>query len=69
LRQEITGKVTRVMHPVYSPDAAPCDFFLFGYLKGEMAGFTVDLPVDILSEIRRIFQEISEKTLVAMYNE
>jgi hypothetical protein len=29
-----------VVHPAYSPDAASSDFFLFGYLKGEMAGFT-----------------------------
>jgi hypothetical protein len=52
------------VHPGYSPDAAPSDFFFFGYLKGEMAGFTVNSPADILSEIRRISQEISQETLM-----
>jgi hypothetical protein len=36
---------------------------------GEMAGFTANSPADILSEIRRIFQEISKETLVAGYDE
>jgi hypothetical protein len=59
LWQEITRtKVTRVLHPAYSHDAAPSDFFLFGSLKGEIAGFTANSPADILSEIRRIFQKI-----------
>jgi hypothetical protein len=57
-----------VVHPVYSPDAAPSDCFLFGYLKGEMTGFTANSPTDVLSEIGRIFQEISKETLVAVYD-
>jgi hypothetical protein len=70
MRQNITRTETiRVVYPAYSADAALCDFFLFGYLKGEMADFTVDSPADILSEIRRIFQEISKETLVAVYDE
>jgi hypothetical protein len=32
--------------------------FLLGFLKREIAGFTANSPADILSEIRRIFQEI-----------
>jgi hypothetical protein len=34
-----------------------------------MAGFTTNSPADILSEIRRIFQEISKETLLAVYDE
>jgi hypothetical protein len=48
------------VHPASSPDAALCDFFLSGYLKGEIAGFTANSLADILSEIRRIFQETSK---------
>jgi hypothetical protein len=40
-----------------------------GYLKGQMAGFTANSPAHILSEIRRIYQEISKETLVAVYDE
>jgi hypothetical protein len=45
------------------------NLFLFGCLKGEMAGFTANSPVDILSEIRRIFQKMSKETLVTVYDE
>jgi hypothetical protein len=31
--------------------------------------FTANSPADILSEIRRIFQEISKETLMAAYDE
>jgi hypothetical protein len=62
-------KASRVVHPAYSPDIAPSDFFLFGHLKGEMTGFTWNSPADILSEIRRIFQEIPKESLVAVYDE
>jgi hypothetical protein len=58
-----------VVYPAYSADAAPSDFFLFGYLKGEMAGFSANSPAGILSEIRWIFQETSKETLMAVYDE
>jgi hypothetical protein len=57
------------VHPDCSPDTALGDFFLFGHLKREMAGLTANSPADILSEIRRIFQEISRETAVAVYDE
>jgi hypothetical protein len=62
-------KASRVVHPGYSPDIAPSDFFLFGHVKGEMAGFTANSPADILSEIRRIFHEIPKESLVAVHDE
>jgi hypothetical protein len=34
-----------------------------------MAGFTANSPADIFSEIRRIFQEISKETILAVYGE
>jgi hypothetical protein len=54
-------KATRIVHPDYSPDAAPSDFLLFGCLKGEMASFMANSAADILSEIRRIFQEAPKR--------
>jgi hypothetical protein len=69
-REEITRtKATAVVHPACSLDGAPSDFFLFDYLKGEIAGFTASSPAGILSEIHRIFQEISKETLMAVYHE
>jgi hypothetical protein len=57
------------MQLAYSPDITPADFFLFGYLKSEMARFRANSSPDILSEIRRILQEISKETLVTVYDE
>jgi hypothetical protein len=34
---------------------------MFGDLKGDTAAFTADSPAEILSEIRRIFQESQER--------
>jgi hypothetical protein len=68
--QEITRtKTTRVVHPAHSHDISVNGFFLFGCLHGEMAGFTANSPADILSEIGRIFCEISKETLAAVYHE
>jgi len=30
--------ITILQHPPYSPDLAPCDFWLFGFLKGQLQG-------------------------------
>jgi hypothetical protein len=69
-RQEIARtKASRVVYPADSPDVAPSNFFLFGHPKGEMASFTANSPADILSEIRRGFQEIPKETLIAVYDE
>jgi hypothetical protein len=57
------------VHPAYSPDTAPSDVSPFDGLKGEMADFIANSPTDTLSEIGRIFQEISRETLVAAYDE
>jgi hypothetical protein len=42
---------------------------LFGYLKGDTAGFTANAPAYIFSERRRFFQEIPKETLVPVYDE
>jgi hypothetical protein len=59
----------KIVHPVYSPDVAPCYFFFCGHLKCEMAGFTLSSPEEILSEIGRIFAENPNETLAAVYND
>jgi hypothetical protein len=63
------SKTTSAVHLAYPLGAAPCDFAFFGYLEGEMAGSVANSPPNILSEIRRVFQEISKETLVTVYDE
>jgi hypothetical protein len=35
-------------HPPYSPDLAPSDFFLFGYVKGKMMDIALKLHLNFL---------------------
>jgi hypothetical protein len=56
----VRTKSTKAVHPVYSPDTAPSNFF-FGHLKREMDGFTASSPEDALSLIRRIFEASQRK--------
>jgi hypothetical protein len=32
------AKLEWIEHPLYDPELAPCDFFLFGYVKGQLVG-------------------------------
>jgi histone-lysine N-methyltransferase SETMAR len=48
-------------HPPYSPDLSPCDFFLFGYLKGELAKRDYATPEDLLFEVRCVAAGISSE--------
>jgi hypothetical protein len=46
-------RLKRVAHPPFSPDIAPSDFFLFGWLKGELSSRSV-------SEINGLFEIVEE---------
>jgi histone-lysine N-methyltransferase SETMAR len=48
----------RVPQPPYSPDLAPCDFFLFGYLKSQLEGKTFFDDNSLKTEVERILREI-----------
>jgi hypothetical protein len=53
----------RVSHPLYGPDGAPSDFFLFGPLKEEFLGISLTWGDDFIFAIQQIFDEIPEITL------
>jgi hypothetical protein len=44
--------------PSYSPDLAPSDFFLFGYINGKLMGYRAETPFELLIRIRVILAEI-----------
>lgn len=50
--------VVRVPHPLYSPDLAPSDYFLFGYLKEKLAGLSFTSPEELFDAITEILHEI-----------
>jgi histone-lysine N-methyltransferase SETMAR len=48
----------RMPQPPYPPDLAPCDFFLFGYLKSQLEGKIFFDENSLKTEVERILREI-----------
>jgi hypothetical protein len=56
-------------HPPYSPDFAPSDFFLFGYVNGKLMEYRAETPSELLVRVRAILVEIPRETLNAVFLE
>ncbi len=56
-----------VAHPPYSPDLAPCDFFLFPHLKknlwGKCFANLAEMKKGVLAELRQIDQDDYRKAI------
>jgi len=50
--------MTVIPHPPYSPDLAPCDFFLFPKLKLRMKGRRFDTIEEFQEESQRVLDTI-----------
>jgi hypothetical protein len=59
----------QALHLPYSPDLAPSDFCLFGYVKGKLIGYRAETPSELLVRIRVILAEIPQETLNAVFLE
>jgi hypothetical protein len=59
----------RALHPTYSPDLAPSDFFLFGYVKAKLMGYRAGSESELLIRIRLILAEIPRDVLNAVFLE
>jgi transposase len=59
----------RARRPPYSPDLAPCDFYIFGYIKGRLVGASFEEPDQLLQAIDEIFQSIEKVTLECVFSE
>jgi hypothetical protein len=51
-----------VPQPPYSPDIAPCDFFLFGYLKQHLEGKHFTGEGQVIAAVREVFDKILLQT-------
>ena len=51
-------RVVELDHPPYSPDLAPCDFWLFAKLKKDLAGRHFDSRIDLGNAIWRSLKDI-----------
>jgi histone-lysine N-methyltransferase SETMAR len=59
---------TRTSSP-YWPDLAPCDFFLFGDVKGKLIEYRTEAPSELPVRIRFILVQIPRETLNAVFLE
>lgn len=61
--------IIRLEHPPYSPDIAPSDFFLFGYLKNMLQGYEFDDEKQLYDKVNELLYSIPKTTLENVYNE
>jgi hypothetical protein len=54
-------KIPVIPHPPYSPDLAPCDFFLFPKIKLKLKGSRFDTIDEILAETQKVLDNVTEK--------
>jgi hypothetical protein len=52
-----------IPHPPYSPDLAPCDFFLFPKMKFKLKGRRFDTIEEIQAESQRVLDTLTDKDL------
>jgi hypothetical protein len=50
-----------IPHPPYSPDLAPCDYFLFPYIKLKLKGRRFDTIEEIHGKSLRVLDNLTEK--------
>jgi hypothetical protein len=55
------------LHPLYSSDLAPSDFFLFGYLKERLKGMVFPSYEGLLEAIGELVTGIESETLTAVF--
>ena len=59
---------TRLVHPAYSPDLAPSDFFLFGNLKTKLQGTNFSNEDDLFAKVVEILHSIPHLDLTKAYD-
>jgi histone-lysine N-methyltransferase SETMAR len=54
-------------HPPYSPDLAPSDFYLFGYVERCLAGLSFEDANQLLAAVEGVLEGIEKVTLQAVF--
>jgi transposase len=55
-------------YPPYSPDLAPSDFFLFGYIKRALQGSEFQSVEELLAAVAGILNAIATETLISTFH-
>ena len=61
--------IKRLEHPPYSPDLAPSDFFLFGYLKKLLEGQEFEDENQLFEKVTEILNDIPKSIFKSAYDE
>jgi transposase len=64
-----THRLLVIPHPPYSPDLAPSDFFLFGYLKMKLRGKKHSDSRGLLAAIKELVDKITPETRTRVFRE
>jgi histone-lysine N-methyltransferase SETMAR len=62
-------EIATLPHPPYSPDIAPCDLYLFGYLKHCLRGLTFPDSESLVLAIYEIMAKIDKSVYISVYDE
>jgi len=57
----VKNKVAVIPHPLYSPDLAPCDFFLFPKMKLKLKGRRFNTTEEIQAKTQKVLDTLTEK--------
>jgi hypothetical protein len=63
------NSLKRAPRPTYSPDLAPSDFYIFGYVKHKLQGHEFTEGAGPVSAISEMLNQIPTNTLVDAFNE
>jgi hypothetical protein len=61
--------IYQMPHLPYSPDIAPNDFFLFGYLKSKLQGCSYDSADKFISAITDLMENLQKSLLHRVFDE
>ena len=67
--------IKTVLHPPYSPELAPCDFWLFPKLKEKLRGYRNEIIEEMKEAVTKVIDTLTQedfhgtfKTLLERYN-
>jgi hypothetical protein len=60
-------RIKRVAHQLFSPDIAPSDFFLFGWLKGELSSRPVNEINGLFEIVEIILSTLTPDTIARVF--
>jgi hypothetical protein len=63
------SSLKRTPHPPYSPDLAPSDFYLFGYVKHQLQGHEFTEGAGLVSAVSEIVNQIPTDKLADVFDD